>query len=531
MTAETPRSGTPASGADARAEGRDRAPSDGRDRRAPRTLFTGYAALAGCYDEIVDGDGQFRRDVRRFARLLDALGPREMERRQRLADAAFRQGGITFSVYSDSRGVEKIFPFDLIPRVVTAREWTKIERGLIQRVQALNLFLADVYGPQKILREKPVLRDLVQSSTGHLPRVEGIKPPLGVYVHVAGIDLVRRPDGVFVVLEDNLRVPSGVSYVIENRRVMKRALAGVFHRAGVRPVSDYPVRLREVLASFPGGDGEGAIVVLTPGPYNSAYFEHSFLARRMGVQLVEGRDLFVKRKRVYLKTTEGPRPVTVIYRRIDDEFLDPVTFRPDSMLGIDGLLEAYRAGNVTLANAIGNGVADDKAVYPAVPEIIRFYLAEEPILPQVPTFLCRKDEDRSYVLSHLTEMVVKEVSGSGGYGMLVGPKASRAEVARMREAIQAKPRGFIAQPVVELSSCPAWVGKRLVPRRVDLRPYVITGSSTWVLPGGLTRVALREGSYVVNSSQGGGSKDTWVLRPSSGAGARESDDGGRGGDT
>ena len=284
---------------------------------------------------------------------------------------------------------------------------------MIQRVQALNLFLADVYGPQKILREKPVLRDLVQSSTGHLPRVDGIKPPLGVYVHVAGIDLVRRPDGAFVVLEDNLRVPSGVSYVIENRRVMKRALAGVFHRAGVRPVSDYPVRLREVLASFPGGDGEGAIVVLTPGPYNSAYFEHSFLARRMGVQLVEGRDLFVKRKRVYLKTTEGPRPVTVIYRRIDDEFIDPETFRPDSMLGIPGLVEAYRAGNVTLANAIGNGVADDKAVYAAVPEIIRFYLAEEPILPQVPTFLCRKDEDRSYVLSHLTEMVVKEVSGLG----------------------------------------------------------------------------------------------------------------------
>jgi uncharacterized circularly permuted ATP-grasp superfamily protein len=531
MTTETPLSAKPAAAGDARTEAREsRGASDSRqhgDGRA-RTLFSGYSGLAGCYDEIVDGDGQFRRDVRRFARLLDALGPRELERRQRLADGAFRQGGITFSVYSDARGVEKIFPFDLIPRVVTAREWAKIERGLVQRVQALNLFLADVYGPQKILEEKPVLRDLVQSSTGHLPKVDGIKPPLGVYVHVAGIDLVRRPDGAFVVLEDNLRVPSGVSYVIENRRVMKRALAGVFHRAGVRSVSDYPVRLREVLSSFPGGDGEGAIVVLTPGPYNSAYFEHSFLARRMGVPLVEGRDLFVKRKRVYLKTTEGPRPVTVIYRRIDDEFLDPETFRADSMLGIAGLVEAYRAGNVTLANAIGNGAADDKAVYAAVPEIIRFYLAEEAILPQVPTFLCRKDEDRSYVLSHLTEMVVKEVSGSGGYGMLVGPKASRAEVARMREAIQSKPRGFIAQPVVELSSCPAWVGKRLVPRRVDLRPYVITGSSTWVLPGGLTRVALREGSYVVNSSQGGGSKDTWVLRPSSGAGSRDGDDGGRG---
>jgi uncharacterized circularly permuted ATP-grasp superfamily protein len=493
----------------------------GGDGQRGRSLFSGYAGLQGCYDEVVDADGQFRRDVRRFARLLDGLGQREMERRQRLADGAFRQGGITFSVYSDRRGVEKIFPFDLIPRVVTAREWAKIERGLVQRVQALNQFLADVYGPQRILREKPVLRELVRSSTGHLPQVEGIRPPLGVYVHVAGIDLVRRPDGAFVVLEDNLRVPSGVSYVIENRRVMKRALAGVFNRAGVRSVSDYPVRLREVLTAFPGGDGDGAIVVLTPGPYNSAYFEHSFLARRMGVPLVEGRDLFVQRRRVYLKTTEGPRAVRVIYRRIDDEFLDPRTFREDSLLGVAGLVDSYRAGNVTLANAIGNGVADDKAVYAAVPEIIRFYLSEEPILPQVPTFLCRKDEDRAFVLAHLSELVVKEVSGSGGYGMLVGPRASRADVARMRGAIEANPRGFIAQPVVELSTCPAWIGKRLVPRRVDLRPYVISGEKTWVLPGGLTRVALREGSYVVNSSQGGGSKDTWVLRPSTGAAAAE----------
>jgi uncharacterized circularly permuted ATP-grasp superfamily protein len=323
------------------------------------------------------------------------------------------------------------------------------------------------------------------------------------------------------VLEDNLRVPSGVSYVMENRRVMKRALAGVFHRSGVRSVSDYPVRLREVLASFPGGDSGGGVVVLTPGPYNSAYFEHSFLARRMGVPLVEGRDLFVKRRRVYLKTTQGPRQVSVIYRRIDDEFLDPETFREDTMLGVAGLIGAYRAGNVTLANAIGNGVADDKAVYAAVPEIIRFYLSEEPILPQVPTFLCRKDEDRAFVVEHLPELVVKEVSGSGGYGMLVGPRASRTDVAKMRAAIEANPRGFIAQPVVELSTCPAWIGKRLVPRRVDLRPYVITGEKTWVLPGGLTRVALREGSYVVNSSQGGGSKDTWVLRPSTGAAAAE----------
>jgi uncharacterized circularly permuted ATP-grasp superfamily protein len=495
--------------------------SGGEGGPVGRTLFSGYAGLPGCYDEIVDADGQFRRDVRRFARLLDGLGLREMERRQRLADGAFRQGGITFSVYSDRRGVEKIFPFDLIPRVVTAREWSKIDRGLVQRVQALNAFLADVYGAQRILKEKPLLRDLVQSSTGYLPQVAGIRPPLGVYVHVAGIDLVRRPDGAFVVLEDNLRVPSGVSYVIENRRVMKRAMAGVFNRAGVRSVSDYPVRLREVLAAFPGGDGDGAIVVLTPGPYNSAYFEHSFLARRMGVPLVEGRDLYAQRRRVYLKTTEGPRAVRVIYRRIDDEFLDPKTFHADSLLGVAGLVDAYRAGNVTLANAIGNGVADDKAIYPAVPEIIRFYLSEDPILPQVPTFLCRKDEDRAYVLAHLDQLVVKEVSGSGGYGMLVGPKASRADLARMRAAIESNARGFIAQPVVELSTCPAWIGKKLVPRRVDLRPYVISGASTWVLPGGLTRVALREGSYVVNSSQGGGSKDTWVLRAASGTGATE----------
>ena len=481
-------------------------------RRSAR-VFASYAGLGDCYDELVHADGGLRRDVVRVGRLLDDLGQAEFRRRQRLADAALLEGGITFSVYSDERGAEKIFPFDLIPRLVTARTWTKIERGLEQRVRALNAFLGDVYDRQMIFRELPVLEDLVLSSEGYLKSMRGIRPPLGVYIHVAGIDLVRRPDGAFVVLEDNLRVPSGVSYVLENRKVMKRVLPGIFHRAGVRSVSDYPARLKQVLASFPGaGSADDDIVLLTPGPFNSAYFEHTFLARRMGVPLVQGSDLFVERQRVYLKTTEGPKPVRVIYRRIDDAFLDPRAFNADSMLGVPGLVDAYRAGNVTLANAIGNGVADDKAVYAFVPEMIRFYLAEEPILGQVPTYLCQREKDRALVVDRLAELVVKRVDGSGGYGLTVGPMATKRELTALRRAVLADPRGFIAQPVVNFSTCPAFSGGRVAPRRVDLRPYVITGKSSWVLPGGLTRVALKKGSYVVNSSQGGGSKDTWVLR-------------------
>jgi uncharacterized circularly permuted ATP-grasp superfamily protein len=480
---------------------------------APAPLFEGYERLAACYDELFDDRGEMRRGKRRAGKLLDELGRREFARRQRLADETFMKGGITFSVYADQRGTEKIFPFDLIPRIVTARAWRRVELGLEQRVRALNLFLSDVYGRRLIFREHPLLEELALGSDGYRPQMQGFEPPHGSWVNIAGIDLVRRPDGAFVVLEDNLRVPSGVSYVLENRRVLKRALPGVFHRARVRSVSDYPVRLRETLASLAGGvAGNTEIALLTPGAHNSAYFEHSFLARRMGVPLVEGRDLFVRRRRLWVRTTDGPRSVRVLYRRIDDDFLDPTVFRKDSLLGVAGLVDACRAGNLVLANCIGNGLADDKAVYAFVPEIVRFYLGEKPILEQVPTYLCRRPDDLSYVLDHLEELVVKEVSGSGGYGMTVGPTASRRQLSEARAAISAQPEGFIAQPVVELSACPSWTGREVGARRVDLRPYVLTGDRSWVLPGGLTRVALRKGSFVVNSSQGGGSKDTWVMR-------------------
>ena len=479
----------------------------------PRPLLTKYKPLPGVYDEFYADDGSPRPDVERVVRLLEGLGRSEFKRLQRLADVAFVQGGITFSVYSDQRGVEKTFPFDLIPRVIAARDWERVEGGLVQRLRALNLFLADVYGEQRILKEKRIPRELVETSQGYAPAMRGFKPPRGIHVVVAGIDLLRRPDGAFIVLEDNLRVPSGVSYVLENRAVMKRIIPGVFQEARIRTVADYPLRLRHALASTALVPPEEArIVVLTPGPYNSAYFEHSFLARTMGCPLVEGRDLFVHSDKVYVKTTRGPRQVHVIYRRIDDDFLDPEAFRADSMLGVRGLMRAYRAGNVSLANAIGNGVADDKAVYPYVPEMIRFYLSEEPILEQVETYQCGEAKERDHVLKNLPKMVVKEVDGSGGYGMLVGPKATAAEIGSYAERIRNKPRGFIAQPVVDFSTCPTWTGKGVGPRRVDIRPYVLTGDSTWVLAGGLTRVALVEGSYVVNSSQGGGSKDTWVLK-------------------
>jgi len=486
--------------------------SRSRHHGPARPLFADYAPLEGCFDEAFRSAGNARGDARRVVGLLDRLGIAEFKRRQKLAEMAFQRGGITFSVYSDRRGVEKTFPFDLIPRMVSSSDWDRAERGLVQRVRALNAFLADVYGEQRIVREGRMPRELIESSRGWRPELRGLKPPGGVHVHVAGIDLVRGPDGRFVVLEDNVRVPSGVSYVLENRGVMKRVFPKIFSRSRVRQIDDYPVRLRQALVeASPRGSDEPLVVVLTPGPFNSAYFEHSFLARRMGCPLVEGRDLFVWHDQVFVKTTAGPRRVHTIYRRVDDDFLDPEVFRPDSLLGVPGLVRAYRAGNVTLANALGNGVADDKAVYAMVPEMVRFYLSEEPILGQVETWLCSRDEDRRYVQEHLADLVVKEVDGSGGYGMLIGPKASSREIARFAKKLEAHPRAFIAQPVVELSTCPAWTGRGVAPRRVDLRPYVVTGDHTWVLPGGLTRVALAQGSYVVNSSQGGGSKDTWVL--------------------
>ncbi len=475
-------------------------------------LFANYTPIAGAFDEFVAPDGKPQPGFRRLIGALDQIGQREFMRRQALANSAFLNSGVTFSVYADSRGAERIFPFDLIPRVIHAKQWQAVEQGLTQRVRALNAFLADVYGEQRILKDKVIPKRLVLGSTGYQKKMHGVKPPSGVYVHIAGIDLIQGPSGEFLVLEDNARTPSGVSYVLENRGVLKRALPRVFRKLPVRTVDDYPTRLRSTLGeTAPVRAGQANVVVLTPGPFNSAYFEHSFLARRMGVPLVHASDMFVDEDRVYLKTTSGRQAVHVIYRRVDDEFLDPDVFNKESLLGVPGLVRAYAAGNVTLANAIGNGVADDKAVYPYVPEMIRYYLSEEPTLGQVTTFDCSRKKDLDYVLDHLNELVVKAVDGSGGYGMLMGPTATKKEIAEFRTKLKAKPRGYIAQPRIELSTAPTWTEQGVAPRRVDLRPFVLTGKRTWVLPGGLTRVALKAGSYVVNSSQGGGSKDTWVL--------------------
>jgi uncharacterized circularly permuted ATP-grasp superfamily protein len=476
-------------------------------------LFGEYRSLPGTYDEFFSDTGEARPEVTQLVRALDRIGKREFQKRQQLANSAFLNAGVTFSVYSDERGGERVFPFDLIPRVISSKEWDRVERGLEQRVRALNLFLADVYGEQAILTEGIVPRRLVLGSSGYLAKLRGVSPPGGVYVHIAGIDLIRGPSGEFLVLEDNARTPSGVSYVLENRGVMKRALPLIFRKLDIRSVDDYPNVLSATLReNAPQPDGEVRAVVLTPGPFNSAYFEHSFLARRMGFELAHASDLFVRDHKVYLKTTSGPEQIHVIYRRIDDDFLDPEFFRPDSLLGVPGLVSAYAAGNVTLTNALGNGVADDKAIYPYVPHMIRFYLSEEPILGQVETYNCDHEADLAFVLANLQKLVVKAVDGSGGYGMLMGPTATARELEEFEAKLRQNPRGYIAQPRIELSSAPTWCDTELLPRRLDLRPFVLTGKRTWVLPGGLSRVALKENSYVVNSSQGGGSKDTWVLR-------------------
>jgi uncharacterized circularly permuted ATP-grasp superfamily protein len=475
-------------------------------------LFHGYAPLDGAYDELFKGAEAAHAGVAPVVAQLGAQSGAEYARRQRLADIAFARAGITFTVYADSRGVEKTFPFDLTPRIVTAPDWAVLERGMNQRLAALEAFLADAYGPQEIVKAGHLPAGFIERSKGFVPRVRGVRPPGGVYIHVAGIDLVRCPDGQFRVLEDNLRIPSGVSYVLENRNVLKQIQPAWFAQARVRAVDDYPIKLREALTSL-SEDERPCVVVLTPGAYNSAYFEHSFLARRMGVPLVEGRDLFVRDDQVFLKTTQGPQRVHVIYRRVDDDFLDPEAFRADSMLGVPGLMRAYAAGQVALANAVGNGVADSKAAYCFVPDMIAFYLGERPILEQIHTYRCGLPDQLAYVLDHLHELVVKEVDGAGGYGMLVGPRATKAEQELFRAKLKADPAAFVAQPLIELSACPTWTGDGMEPRRVDLRPYVVTGKGgRWALPGGLTRVALASGSYVVNSSQGGGSKDTWVLQ-------------------
>ncbi len=478
-------------------------------------LFEGYPALPGTYDEMFD-TGAARNPFIRVAQLLDLIGKDELARAQALAERTFLQQGITFSVYGDARGTEKIFPFCLLPRLIAGNDWARIERGLQQRLRALGMFLDDIYGEQKIVAAGVLPGEMLLGAAAYRPMLRGLKPPGGVRIHISGVDLIRDPAGTWRVLEDNLRTPSGVSYVLENRQISKRMFPRVFDAARVHRVDHYPTRLAETLRSVsPAQHGDTTAVVLTPGPFNSAYFEHSFLARTMGLELVQAADLFVDQDKVFCRTTRGPRRVDVIYRRTDEAFLDPEVFNPDSVLGVPGLMRAYAAGNVALANAPGNGVADDKAIYPFVPEMIRFYLGEEALLEQVPTFVCLRDDDRQYVLEHLGEMVVKAVDEAGGYGMLMGPQSTAEQRDEFRRRIIAEPRRYIAQHRVELSSCPTWIGdrNRVEPRRVDLRPYILTSrEGPWVLPGGLTRVALVEGSYVVNSSQGGGSKDTWVMK-------------------
>jgi uncharacterized circularly permuted ATP-grasp superfamily protein len=473
-------------------------------------LLESYDA-AGYYCEMIDGAV---RDPR-IADVLNRLrhvAPDDLRRRAEIAEAELYNLGITFTVYSDRDAIDRILPFDLVPRILTAAEWDHIERGVKQRVAGLNAFLWDIYHDKAILRDKIVPESLVLGNANYRPEMVGLNVPHHTYVHVCGTDLVRDETGGFLVLEDNARTPSGVSYVIENRHMMSRMFPDLFDGIAVRPVGDYGMRLHTALTEIaPSGDTEPRVVLLSPGIYNSAYFEHIFLAREMGVPLVEGRDLIVEDGRVWMRTTAGLAPVHAIYRRLNDDFLDPDVFNPDSKLGVRGLIDVWRRGRVAIANAVGTGVADDKAIYAYMPRIIRYYLSEEPILQTVQTNICAEPEGLAYTLAHLHELVVKPVGESGGYGIIIGPRATIEERAEFREKLIADPGNFISQPVVKLSVSPTLMGGKLAPRHVDLRPFAVTGKSTWVLPGGLTRVALREGSLVVNSSQGGGSKDTWVL--------------------
>jgi uncharacterized circularly permuted ATP-grasp superfamily protein len=466
------------------------------------------------------GDAAVREHYAAYARWLAAQPAEVMHARREEAEVIFRRVGITFAVYGakdeDGAGTERLIPFDLIPRIIPADEWRTLRRGLVQRVTALNRFLHDVYHAQEILKAGVVPAEQVLSNSQYRPEMVGVDVVGGVYSHISGIDIVRAGgsdgSGTYYVLEDNLRVPSGVSYMLENRKMMMRLFPDLFALQRVAPVAHYPDLLLDTLRQVaPASANDPTVVVLTPGMYNSAYFEHAFLAQQMGVELVEGPDLFVRDGFVFMRTTQGPKRVDVIYRRVDDDFLDPKAFRPDSTLGCAGLLDVYRAGNVTLANAIGTGIADDKSIYPYVPKMIEFYLGEKPILENVPTWLCREADDLGYVLDHMHELVVKEVHGAGGYGMLVGPAATKDEIERFRAVVQANPGNYIAQPTLALSTCPTFVESGIAPRHIDLRPYVLSGQTVQTVPGGLTRVALKEGSLVVNSSQGGGTKDTWVL--------------------
>ena len=468
--------------------------------------------LEGFYDELMSPEGTPRAESRPLVESIERLSDGELLRRQAAAEADLMLMGITFNVYGDRRGRERILPFDMVPRIIGSSEWDWLDRGLKQRIQALNMFIDDIYHDQRILEEGVIPKDFALSAQGFREQCMGINPPQSVWCHIAGTDIVRDSDGQYYVLEDNLRVPSGVSYVLQNRTVLKQTFPRVFQGMGIRPIDDYPGRLLSMLESVaPGTNSRAEVVVLTPGQFNSAYFEHSFLAQQMGVELVEGRDLAVVDGRVYMLTTSGMEQVHVIYRRIDDDFIDPQVFRPDSMLGVPGLMEAYRRGNVTLVNAPGTGVADDKAIYSYIPQMVRFYLDEDIIIPNVPTYVCWDETQRQHVIDNIQDLVVKPVNESGGYGLMVGPHASSEEHEDFRNRIRENPRNYIAQPTLALSRVPTLVDDHFEGRHVDLRPFILHGNQTYVLPGGLTRVALRKGSLVVNSSQGGGSKDTWVL--------------------
>jgi uncharacterized circularly permuted ATP-grasp superfamily protein len=464
------------------------------------------------YDELFIAPGEPRPEGVLLINKINSLLPEELLRRQQAAQTALMKLGATFNVYSDNQGTERIFPFDVIPRIVSAYEWTKLEQGLKQRVYALNCFLTDVYSDQKIIQDGVIPVELIESATGFLKPCMGLKPPGGVWCHITGTDLVRDRDGSWYVLEDNLRCPSGISYVLENRRVMKDSFPELFAKMGIQPVDGYPGRLLDTLLSLaPANLPEPTVVLLTPGIYNSAYFEHSFLAQQMGVQLVEGRDLVVSDGYLQMRTTKGLQRVDVVYRRIDDIFIDPQAFRPDSLLGVPGLMEVFRQGRVAIANSLGTGIADDKVIYAYVPQMIEYYLGEEPILQNVPTYVCAEPKQEAYVLENLDKFVVKCANESGGYGMLVGPHATPEKRQEFAQLIQANPRNYIAQPTLSLSRVPTIVDDHFEGCHVDLRPYILYGQEIYVQPGGLTRVALKKGSLVVNSSQGGGSKDTWVL--------------------
>lgn len=475
-------------------------------------LFNGYPSSSTVWDEMCS-DEEIRNHYQNVYNFLRSIPQEELKQKEEFSKKLFMSQGVTFTVYSSGEGIEKIFPFDIIPRIITAQEWDFIERGIKQRLNALNLFLKDVYSNQFILKDGVVPAELIYSCPHYLREMQGLRVPYDIYVHIAGIDLIRNYDGTFYVLEDNLRTPSGVSYMIENREITKRIFPDLIPKNGVRPVTHYPnVLHRNLSAMSPRAVSNPNVVLLTPGIYNSAYFEHTTLARLMGVELVEGRDLVVDNQKVFMKTTEGLQQVDVIYRRVDDDFLDPLVFNPQSTLGVSGILSAYRKGNVAIVNAVGNGVADDKAIYVYVPDMIRYYLNEEPLLKNVPTYRLDNPDELEYTLANIQKMVIKKTNESGGYGMLMGHTASEQEINAYKKEILKEPRQFISQPIISLSTAPCFIDGKIQPRRLDLRPFALCGpSGIEIVPGGLTRVALREGSLVVNSSQGGGSKDTWVL--------------------